>query len=276
MARIWLVTGAGSGLGREISRAALAAGDTVVLSDRRTAGAEEVVTAYPDRARTLELDVTDPARVNAAVEEIVGQYGRIDVLVNAAGRGHIGAVEETTEPELRSLMELIFFGPAALTRAVLPHMRKQGSGAIVQVSSLGGQLSVPGMSAYSAGKFALEGFSVALAQEVEPLGIKVLIPQPGPMRTNFAGAAITESAHIDAYDGTVRKLREHVNEVGGKEAGDPTKIASAILTALAHDNTPLRLPMGNETLDRLNATAKQTQQERTAWEAVIRGTDFDK
>jgi NAD(P)-dependent dehydrogenase (short-subunit alcohol dehydrogenase family) len=276
MARIWLVTGAGSGLGREISRAALAAGDTVVLSDRRTAGAEEVVTAYPDRARTLELDVTDPARVNAAVEEIVGQYGRIDVLVNAAGRGHIGAVEETTEPELRSLMELIFFGPAALTRAVLPHMRKQGSGAIVQVSSLGGQLSVPGMSAYSAGKFALEGFSVALAQEVDPLGIKVLIPQPGPMRTNFAGAAITESAHIDAYDGTVRNLREHVNEVGGKEAGDPTKIASAILTALTHDNTPLRLPMGNETLDRLNATAKQTQQERTAWEAVIRGTDFDK
>ncbi|MEV4516565.1 SDR family NAD(P)-dependent oxidoreductase [Dactylosporangium sp. NPDC049525] len=275
MARIWLVTGASSGLGREISRAALATGDTVVLSDRRTAGAEEVVTAYPDRARTLELDVTDPARVNAAVEEVTRQYGRIDVLVNAAGRGHIGAVEETTEPELRSLMELIFFGPAALTRAVLPHMRKQGSGAIVQISSLGGQLSVPGMSAYSAGKFALEGFSVALAQEVNPLGIKVLIPQPGPMRTNFAGAAITESAHIDAYDGTVRKLREHVNEVGGKEAGDPAKIANAILTALAHDNTPLRLPMGNETLDRLNATAKQTQQERTAWEATIRSTDID-
>ncbi|MEO3927637.1 SDR family NAD(P)-dependent oxidoreductase [Micromonosporaceae bacterium B7E4] len=275
MARIWLVTGAGSGLGREISRAALAAGDTVVLSDRRTAGAEDVVTAYPDRARTLELDVTDPARVNAAVEEVAGQYGRIDVLVNAAGRGHIGAVEETTEPELRALMELIFFGPAALTRAVLPHMRKQGNGAIVQISSLGGQLSVPGMSAYSAGKFALEGFSVALAQEVNPLGIKVLIPQPGPMRTNFAGAAITESAHIDAYDGTVRKLREHVNEVGGKEAGDPAKIANAILTALADDNTPLRLPMGNETLDRLNATAKQTQQEWTAWEAIIRGTDVD-
>ncbi|MFY1671590.1 SDR family NAD(P)-dependent oxidoreductase [Plantactinospora sp. WMMB334] len=274
MEGIWLVTGAGSGLGREIARAALAAGDTVVLSDRRTAGADEVVSAYPERSRTLELDVTDQARVSEAVKEVVGRYGRIDVLVNAAGRGHIGAVEETTDDEIRALMELIFFGPVALTRAVLPHMREQGSGAIVQVSSLGGQLSVPGMSAYSAGKFALEGFSVALAQEVDPLGIKVLIPQPGPMRTNFAGAAISESPHIAAYDGTVRKLREHVNEVGGKEAGDPVKIAKAILTALAAEDTPLRLPMGNETLDRLNAAAKRTQDERTAWEAVSRGTDF--
>jgi short-subunit dehydrogenase len=172
-------------------------------------------------------------------------------------------------------MELIFYGPAALTRAVLPHMRKQGSGAIVQISSLGGQLSVPGMSAYSAGKFALEGFSAALAAEVNPLGIKVLVPQPGPMRTNFAGAAISESAHIPAYDVTVRKLREHVDEVGGKEPGDPLKIAAAILTALADENTPLRLPLGNETLGRLRAAAKQTEDERVAWESVIRGTDFD-
>ncbi|MGX7670553.1 SDR family NAD(P)-dependent oxidoreductase [Plantactinospora sp. DSM 117369] len=274
MERVWLVTGAGSGLGREISRAALAAGDTVVLTDRRTAGAGEVVAAYPDRARAVELDVTDPARIDSVVTEVVARYGRIDVLVNTAGRGHIGAVEETTEIELRSLMELIFFGPAALTRAVLPHMRNRGSGAIVQVSSLGGQMSVPGMSAYSAGKFALEGFSVALAEEVGPLGIKVLIPQPGPMRTNFAGAAISESAHLPAYDGTVRKLREHVDEVGGREPGDPVKIAAAILTALADEHTPLRLPLGNETLDRLNAAAKQTQDERAAWESVIRGTDF--
>ncbi|MEV6692612.1 SDR family NAD(P)-dependent oxidoreductase [Micromonospora sp. NPDC051196] len=275
MARIWLVTGAGSGLGREIARAALAVGDTVVLSDRRTAGAEEVVDAYPDRSRTLELDVTDQARVAEAAEEVVGQYGRIDVLVNAAGRGHTGAVEETTDGEFRSLMELLFFGPAALTRSVLPHMRKQGSGAIVQISSLGGQVSAPGLSAYSAGKFALEGLSDALAQEVGPLGIKVLIAQPGPMRTNFAGAAVSESAHIADYDHTVRAFRARIKDTGGKEAGDPVKIAEAILTALAAENTPLRLPMGNVALDTLDAAAKQTQNERTAWQAVSRGTDFD-
>lgn len=275
MERIWLVTGAGSGLGREISRAALAAGDSVVLTDRRTAGAEEVVAAYPDRARTMELDVTDPAQITKTVTEVVEQYGRIDVLVNAAGRGHIGAVEETTETELRALMELLFFGPVELTRAVIPHMRKQGSGAIVQISSLGGQTSVPGMSAYSAGKFALEGFAEALAAEVNPLGIKVLVPQPGPMRTNFAGAAISESTHIPAYDATVRALRDHVKEVGGKEPGDPVKIAAAILTALADENTPLRLPLGNQTLDRLRAAAEQTEDERAAWESVSRDTDFD-
>jgi NAD(P)-dependent dehydrogenase (short-subunit alcohol dehydrogenase family) len=238
MGRIWLVTGAGSGLGREVARAALDTGDTVVLTDRRVQGAEEVVAAYPDRALAVELDVTDPARIAAVVDEVIARYGRIDVLVNSAGRGHIGAVEETTEPELRPLMELHLFGPVALTRAVLPHMRERRGGAIVQVSSLAGQISVPGMSAYSAGKFALEGLSVALAQEVAPLGIKVLIAQPGAMRTNFAGAAVTESEHIADYDSTVRALRAHLDEVAGRQPGDPTKIAAAILTALDDENRP--------------------------------------
>ncbi|MEU7825978.1 oxidoreductase [Catellatospora sp. NPDC049111] len=275
MGRIWLITGAGSGLGREIARAALGAGDTVVLTDRRTDGAEEVVAAYPDRAQALSLDVTDPARVGTVVDEVIARYGRIDVLVNSAGRGHIGAVEETTDAELRPLMELHLFGPVALTKAVLPHMRRRRSGAIVQISSLAGQTSVPGMSAYSAGKYALEGLSVALAQEVAPLGIKVLIAQPGAMRTNFAGAAITESAHIADYDPTVRALRAHVEEVTGRQPGDPAKIAAAILTALEADDTPLRLALGNKSLDDLNAAAKRTQDERVTWESVSRGTDFN-
>ncbi|MEE1938260.1 oxidoreductase [Streptomyces sp. TRM 70361] len=275
MGRIWFVTGAASGLGREIARAALGEGDTAVLADRRTQGAQEVVAAFPDRALARELDVTDSAQIEKVVGEVVKRYGRIDVLVNAAGRGHIGAVEETTDEELRSLMELHLFGPASLTRAVLPHMRKQRSGAIVQISSLGGQVSVPGMSAYSAGKFALEGFSIALAQEVTPLGIKVLIAQPGAMRTNFAGASISESAHIADYESTVGGLRAHVEEVTGRQPGDPVKIASALLTALAADNTPLRLALGNAALDRLTEAAEQTEKERTAWESLSRGTDFD-
>lgn len=275
MGRIWFVTGAGSGLGREIARAALAEGDAVVLADRRTAGAGELSAAYPDRTLTWELDVTDSAQIDAAVDEAMRRYGRIDVLVNAAGRGHIGAVEETTDAELRSLMELHLFGPIALTKAVLPHMRRQRSGAIVNISSLGGQISVPGMSAYSAGKFALEGVSIALAQEVAPLGIKVLIAQPGAMRTNFAGASIGESARISDYERTVGELRAHVEEVTGRQPGDPVKIASAILTALADDNTPLRLALGNDTLDRLTADAEQTHKQRLAWESVTRRTDFD-
>ncbi|MEV6227403.1 oxidoreductase [Saccharopolyspora shandongensis] len=275
MGRIWFVTGAASGLGREIARAALGEGDTVVLADRRTQGAQELVSAYPDRTLSQELDVTDPVQIESVVGEVVERYGRIDVLVNAAGRGHIGAVEETTDAELRSLMELHLFGPAALTRAVLPHMRKQRSGAVVQISSLGGQISVPGMSAYSAGKFALEGFSIALAQEVAPLGIKVMIAQPGAMRTNFAGASISESTHIDDYESTVGELRAHVEEVTGRQPGDPVKIAAAILTALAADNTPVRLALGNAALDRLNAAAEQTEKDRIAWESASRGTDFD-
>ncbi|GGN62231.1 short-chain dehydrogenase/reductase [Streptomyces albiflavescens] len=269
-----MVTGAASGLGREISRAALGAGDTVVLAVRRTEGAGELVSAYPERAQAVELDVTDPVRISAVVDDVVKQHGRIDVLVNAAGRGHFGAVEETTEAELRSLMELHFFGPAALTRAVLPHLRKQRSGAIVQVSSLAGQTSVPGMSAYSAGKFGLEGFSIALAQEVAPLGIKVLIAQPGGTRTNFAGASLTESTRIADYEATVGALWAHVKEFDGRQPGNPVKIASAILTALADEKTPLRLPFGNDTLDRLDADARQMQAERDAWEKLSRSTDF--
>ncbi|GAA5139932.1 SDR family NAD(P)-dependent oxidoreductase [Pseudonocardia adelaidensis] len=275
MERIWLVTGAGSGLGHAISRAAVEAGDAVVLTDRAAGGERDLTSAHPDRTAFIELDITDSARIDAVVAEVVERYGRIDVLVNAAGRAHYGAVEETTERELRSLMELHFFGPAVLTKAVLPHMRQQGSGAIVQLSSLAGAISSPGLSAYSAGKFALEGHAVALAQEVAPLGIKVLIVEPGSFRTNFGGAAVSESTPISAYDGTVRVQRAALASIAGKQAGDPAKAAAAILTALAADETPLRLPLGNDALDILTAAAQKTRDDQLAWESVIRSTDVD-
>jgi len=275
MERIWLVTGAASGLGRAISQAALAAGDTVVLTDRATEGAQDLASAHPGRTAVHQLDITDAAGIDDVITQVIERFGRIDVLVNAAGRGHYGAVEETTERELRSLMELHFFGPAALTKAVLPHMRRRRSGAIVQISSLAGQISSPGLSAYSAGKFAIEGHAVALAQEVAPLGIKVMLVEPGSFRTNFGGAAVSESTPIDAYDDTVRVQRDALAKIAGKQPGDPAKAATAILTALASDDTPLRLPLGNDALDLITSAAKKTHDDHVTWESVIRSTDFD-
>lgn len=275
MERTWIVTGAASGLGREIAQAALNAGDRVIAADRDTDGAAVLKQEHGDAVELVQVDVTDAGRIEEVVAEAATRHGGIDVLVNAAGRGHIGAVELTDPAELRRLMELHFFGPAALTRAVLPYMRARRSGAIIQISSLAGQISTPGMSAYSAGKFALEGFSIALAHEVTNLGIKVLIAQPGAMRTNFAGPAITESEQIPDYEPTVGELRKHVDEVTGQQPGDPKKIAAALLQAIDSENLPLRLALGNDALDRLNEAAEQTAKDRAAWEEVSRGTDFE-
>src|ERR1700753_2754339 len=175
MSRVWLVTGASSGFGRAITEAAVAAGDVVAAAARDVTALDGLGAAHPGQGEAGTLDVTDPPGVDAAVRDIAGRHGRIDVLVNNAGRSHVGAAEETTDAELRALFEVHVFGPAALVRAVLPHMRERRSGAIVQLSSMGGQLSFAGFSAYSATKFALEGFSEALADEGAPFGIKVMM-----------------------------------------------------------------------------------------------------
>ncbi|WP_250563698.1 oxidoreductase [Sphaerisporangium fuscum] len=274
--KVWLVTGASSGFGRAIVEAAVTAGDTVVAAARRPEALDELVAAHPGRVVAVELDVTDTARVAAVVAEVVLWYGRVDVLVNNAGRGLIGAVEETTDRELRDLMDLHFFGPAALTRAVLPHMRRQGSGAIVQLSSMGGRFSFPGVSAYSATKFALEGLSSSLAAEVAPFGIKVLIVEPGAFRTGFAGnGALLQSAPIAAYDDVVGPLRTGLPGTDGRQPGDPAKAASAILAALDAERTPLRLALGNDAADGISAALDSERAEFLAWESVSRGTDFD-
>jgi NAD(P)-dependent dehydrogenase (short-subunit alcohol dehydrogenase family) len=224
----------------------------------------------------VALDVTDPARVAAVVAEVLLWYGRIDVLVNNAGRGLVGAVEETTDRELRDLMELHFFGPAALTRAVLPHMRRQGCGAVVQISSMGGRFSFAGVGGYSATKFALEGLTEALAHEVAQFGIKVLIVEPGAFRTGFAGGgALRQSPVIPAYEETVGPVRTTLPSTDGKQPGDPAKAAEAILAALEAKETPLRLPLGNDSADAVLAHLHASREEVLAWESVSRGTDFD-
>jgi len=271
--RVWLVTGAASGFGRSIAEAALAAGDTVVLTARRPETLEDLRAAHPDRVAVLALDVTDHARITDIVAEVVLWYGRVDVLVNNAGRGLVGAVEETTDRELRDLMDLHFFGPAALTRAVLPHMRRQGSGAVVQMSSMGGRFSFPGVGAYSATKFALEGLSEALAAEVASFGIKVLVVEPGSFRTSFAGGSLDFSTPVAAYDDVVGPVREALPASDGRQPGDPAKAAAAILKALDADDAPLRLPLGNDAVDGLIAGAERANADLVTWEKVSRDVE---
>ncbi|MGW0686895.1 oxidoreductase [Streptomyces sp. NPDC002754] len=276
MNRVWLVTGASSGFGRAITEAAVAAGDVVVAAARRTAPLDDLVAAHPDQVETLALDVTTIGDVQAAVDEVAARHGRIDVLVNNAGRGMVGAVEEATDAELRDLMDLHFFGPAALTRAVLPHMRSRGSGTIVQLTSMGGRFAFAGVGAYCATKFALEGLSEALAAEVAPLGIRVLIVEPGAFRTGFAGSAdLTPVSTLDAYQDTVGPVLSALPGGSGQEPGDPTKAAAAILTAVDAEEPPLRLPLGNDAVDAITAQLDGSRAELSAWEKLARSTDFD-
>ncbi len=272
--RVWLITGANSGFGRAITEAAVAAGDVVVAAARRISSLEDLVAAHPDQIDAVQLDVTDIPGCVALVDEVVARHGRIDVLVNNAGRSHVGAVEETSDDELRSLFEVHFFGPAALIRATLPHMRAQRSGAIVQMSSMGGQMSFAGFSAYSATKFALEGLSEALADEVSLLGIRVLIVEPGAFRTGlFSGS--TYSAATDSYAGSVDGTREMVRTGDGTQVGDPAKAAAAILAALAAEQVPMRLVLGADAVDAIGGHLDAVRADLEAWRSVALDTALD-
>jgi NAD(P)-dependent dehydrogenase (short-subunit alcohol dehydrogenase family) len=272
--RVWLVTGANSGFGRAIVEAAVAVGDVVVATARRPSSLDDLVGRHPGQVDAVHLDVTDTSAIEASVRDVLHLHGRIDVLVNNAGRTHVGALEETTDAELRSLFEVHLFGPAVLTRAVLPDMRSRGSGAIVQMSSMGGQLSFAGFSAYSATKFALEGLSEALADEVRSFGIKVLLVEPGAFRTGLFTNG-SESAEIEAYASTVGETRRMVAESDGSQPGDPAKAAAAILTALDSDQTPLRLPLGADAVDAILAHLDRVGSELSAWEKIARDTVID-
>jgi len=271
MSRVWLITGGNSGFGQAVAEAAVAAGDVVVATARRVTALDDLVAAHPDQVEALPLDVTDMAAIEVTVRDVTDRHGRIDVLVNNAGRSHVGAAEETTDAELRSLFDVHLFGPAALIRAVLPGMRSRRSGAIVQLSSMGGQMSFAGVSAYSATKFALEGMSEALADEVRPLGIKVLIVEPGAFRTALFSNT-SSSAQIADYAATVGPTRHMIETGNGTQLGDPAKAAAAILTALDADDTPLRLPLGDDAVDALLGHLDRVRTEITTWEKLARNT----
>jgi NAD(P)-dependent dehydrogenase (short-subunit alcohol dehydrogenase family) len=274
MNKVWLVTGANSGFGRAIAEAAVAAGDVVVAAARRVATLDDLVAAHPDQVEALRLDVTDSAAIDAAVKDVLGRHGRIDVLVNNAGRTHVGAFEETSDAELRDLFDVHVFGPAALVRAVLPGMRERRSGAIVQMSSMGGQMSFAGFSAYSGTKFALEGMTEALADEVGRLGIRTLIVEPGAFRTSLLNNG-TASVELPDYAPSVGATRQMIATSDGLQPGDPAKAAALIVEALEADQTPLHLPLGEDGVDAVLGHLEQVRAQVTAWESRARDTAYD-
>jgi len=273
-ARVWLVTGASSGFGRAVTEAAVAAGDVVVATARRPEMLDDLLTAHPDQVDAVALDVTDPSAIPGVVADVERRYGRLDVLVNNAGRGQVGAAEETTDAELRDLFELHVFGPAALVRAVLPGMRARRRGTIVQMSSFGGQVAYPGFSAYSATKFALEGYSEALAAEVGPLGVRVLVVEPGAFRTSFSGAGLVESTELPDYSDTVGPTRTMIKGIDGTQPGDPVKAAAAIVHAVTATQAPLRLPLGGDAVDGIRQHAHHLLADLTRWEHLSRDVAF--
>jgi NAD(P)-dependent dehydrogenase (short-subunit alcohol dehydrogenase family) len=273
--RVWLITGCSAGFGRELAVAALAAGDRVMATARRPQRLADLVEAGGDRVRVAALDVTDEAQVADVVAATVAEFGRIDVVVNNAGHGSVGAVEELELADLRALMDVMFFGAVAVTKAALPHLRARGGGTIVQMSSMGGQVTMPGFGAYCAAKFALEGLSEALAAEVRPLGIRVVIVEPGAFRTQFGGHRMHRSRVIAAYAGSTGPTRAAVDAMDGTQPGDPRKAARAILEVVGHAEPPLRLALGNDAVDHIAARHDLLRAELTRWEKLSRATDLD-
>ncbi|MFP5022408.1 SDR family NAD(P)-dependent oxidoreductase [Pseudonocardia phyllosphaerae] len=268
MTRVWLVTGASTGFGRAIAELAVARGDTVVA----TARDPRTVADFPDHE---QLDVTDTASVDRAVAATVERHGRIDVLVNNAGHGLIGAVEELSDDDLRGLLDTNVVGVLRATRAVLPHMRAQQAGTIVQLSSVGGVIGNPGHAAYATSKFALEGLSEALSGEVAPWGIRVLLVEPGPFRTDFAGRSIHAAEPIDAYTDTpAGRLRQNFRNQDGKQPNDPRIGAQLIVDAVDSDSPPLRLPLGPEAIGRIRDTLADRQKELESWAEIGVATRF--
>ena len=275
--KVWLVTGASTGFGRELVEYLLGQGARVVATARKVEALQDLGTRYPEHVLVAAMDVTDQAQVDAAVSAAEKRFGRVDVLVNNTGYGMVGAVEESAEAEFRPMFEANVFGLIRVTQAVLPGMRRQGSGHIVNVSSIGGLVATPGFGMYNATKFAVEGLSEALAQEVGPLGIRVTIVEPGPFRTKFLGKAGGEAERrISDYDGTAGKMRVYFTEQDGKQAGDPQKAVEAMVKAVEAEHPPLHLLLGGSTIPRVKAKIEALQKDVAAWEAVTIGADYPK
>jgi NAD(P)-dependent dehydrogenase (short-subunit alcohol dehydrogenase family) len=269
-----MITGTSSGFGRAIADAVLAHGDRVVATARRVEALADL--AEHERVHVVALDVADAGQREAAVGEAIDRFGRIDVLVNNAGRTQVGAVEETTDEELRFLFDLHFFAPVALTRAVLPYMRRQGGGAIVQMSSVGGQVTAPGFGAYCATKFALEGLTETLRDEVAGFGIHTLIVEPGAFRTGlFRPDAAYLSPEMSEYADTVGPTRDYVRQGDGTQPGDPAKAAETIITALDAERPPLRLVLGSDAIASVEGRLKRLSDELGDWRDVGAATAVD-
>jgi NAD(P)-dependent dehydrogenase (short-subunit alcohol dehydrogenase family) len=275
MTDVWFITGASSGLGRVLAERVLAAGDRVVATARNVAALDDLAGPRPDDVIRLPLDVTDPTQVRDTVAEAIDRAGAIDVLVNNAGHGLLGALEELSDAQISRIIGTNLLGVLSVTRAVLPHMRARRSGHVVQMSSVGGVVANPGHALYATTKFALEGMSEALAGEVKPLGIRVTIVEPGPFRTDFAGRSMEFAEQIDDYrDTPAGALRARFSAQDGVQPNDPARAADAIILAVRDPASPLRLPLGPEAVDRIRAKLRGQLADLEAWEKVSRDTRF--
>jgi NAD(P)-dependent dehydrogenase (short-subunit alcohol dehydrogenase family) len=275
MSKVWFITGCSTGFGRELAKEVLAAGNKAAVASRNTDDVKEIIADYPDTAIAVKLDVTKVNEITAAVEQVNQKFGRIDVLVNNAGIGYFGAIEESEDDAVRNMFEINFWGLANVTKAVLPTLRKQRSGQIVNVASIGGLVGFPGVGFYNATKFAVDGYSEALAKETAQLGIKVMVVAPSGFRTDWAGRSANDSpVVIDDYKDTAGKNRNTIRDYSGKQPGDPVRAAKAIVKAVNDANPPLHLLLGAAALKGGRNKLDVLKKDFDAWEETTTGADF--
>lgn len=275
MPKTWLITGCSTGFGRALARHVVALGHNVVVTARNPAQIADIVAGHEERTLLLKLDVTKGDEITAAVEASQQRFGSIDVLVNNAGVGYFGAFEESDMDAVRAMFETNVWGLAQMSRAVLPGMRRRRAGTIVNISSVGGLRALPSLSFYAATKFAVEALSESLSREVAPLGVKVLIVEPGPFRTDWAGRSPGQSGTIiDDYAETAGAFRRTITGYSGQQPGDPERAARAIVMAVNATEPPLRLLLGKAALAGARQKLAELKTDFDAWAAVTEGADF--
>lgn len=271
----WFITGISSGLGKALAESVIENGDFVIGTHRNQSQVNEFNTKYDGKAYSILLDITNEHNIEKSVTKIISKFGKIDVLVNNAGIGFVGAIEETSMKEVKAVFNANFFGTLKITQTVLPFMRKEKSGNIVQISSHGGIKAFAGFGIYNASKFAVEGFSEALAQEVAPLGIKVLIVEPGPFRTKFAGNGLGFAKNeIDDYSETAGVFRTKLKSVDGKQEGDPIKASKAIIDMVNSEKSTLRLPLGKVALMTIEMKLENVKSDLETNRKIAKNTVF--
>lgn len=274
MKKVWFITGTSSGFGKELTKELLEQGYSVVATARKIEKAEEAI-AGNENGLALSLDVNDEKQVDAAVQATLERFGRIDVLVNNAGYGYFGAVEESDVADVRQMFETNFWGVSNITRAFLPQFRKQREGHILNITSIGGLDGSPGFGYYNATKFGVEGFAAALAKELEPLGIKVTNVEPGPFRTEWAGGSSVETkVEIDDYKTTARANIERTHGFSGEQTGSPELAAKAMIKAVESENAPLHFLMGQNAFKRAHAKVEKVLSDLADWEEVSNHVDY--
>jgi NAD(P)-dependent dehydrogenase (short-subunit alcohol dehydrogenase family) len=274
MPRTWLITGSSRGLGRALAEAVLAAGHQLVATARNPDSLADLVNRYPDTARAVALDVTDRAQADAAIRAAVDAFGRLDVLVNNAGYGDLASIEDTSMKDFRAQIETNLFGVINVTKAAIPLMREQRSGHILQISSIGGRITAPGIGPYQTAKWAVEGFSGVLSQEVAPFGVHVTLIEPGGFRTDWAGSSMAVNDVREEYLPTVGRRIEAVAQ-GMPMAGDPEKGAQAILRITEVDKPPLRLVLGSDAYRLVRAADAAKTAADEEWRELTFSTDAD-